>query len=277
MVLKTKNRIGFSFLVALAGILLGLLIQVSLAVWTESAGQAAARRELALLGRRAEEALRTRAAWEESERRWAAESGGQILADKFAAVREGDILLLVNPWNPLPEGYVPELTEVGTEGHQLDVRCAAAFEQMLADCKAAGCRPVLISSYRTQEMQQELYDNKIKRLLAAGTPAAEAPSVAAMSVAVPGTSEHQLGLAADVIDENYTDLDQGQERTATQQWLMANCWSYGFILRYPNGTTDLTGIIYEPWHYRYIGLQAAEEIHRLGLTLEEYTALRGGR
>ena len=93
---------------------------------------------------------------------------------------------------------------------------------------------------------------------------------AAKVVAVPGTSEHQLGLALDIIDTGYTNLDEEQEDTATQQWLMAHCWDYGFILRYPNGTTDITGIIYEPWHYRYVGRTAAAQIHELGVTFEEY-------
>ena len=105
----------------------------------------------------------------------------------------------------------------------------------------------------------------------------EAPAIAARSVAVPGTSEHQLGMAVDIIDEYYAKLDEGQEKTATQQWLMENCWRYGFILRYPNGTTDITGIIYEPWHYRYVGERYAREITELGVTLEEYLEMRRGR
>ena len=115
------------------------------------------------------------------------------------------------------------------------------------------------------------------RLLDEGVSMEDAPAVAAESVAVPGTSEHQLGLAADIIDEHYPNLDKGQEETGTQKWLMENCWRYGFILRYPNGTTDITGIIYEPWHYRYVGVDYAKEITDLGVTLEEYVAMRRGR
>ena len=96
-------------------------------------------------------------------------------------------------------------------------------------------------------------------------------------MAPPGTSEHQLGLAADIIDSEYTYLDEGQERTGTQRWLMENSWRYGFILRYPNGTTDITGIIYEPWHYRYVGQRFAKDIYEKDVTLEEYIALRRGR
>ena len=89
-------------------------------------------------------------------------------------------------------------------------------------------------------------------------------------VAVPGTSEHQLGLAVDLVDANMQDLTSAQESTETQKWLMANSWRYGFIHRYPNGKTDITGIIYEPWHYRYVGKDAAQEIFNRDITLEEY-------
>ena len=98
----------------------------------------------------------------------------------------------------------------------------------------------------------------------------EAEIEAAKTVAIPGTSEHQLGIAVDIIDTQNWSLVEEQENLEGQQWLMENCWRYGFILRYPKGTTDITGIIYEPWHYRYVGLELAQEIHGLGITLEEY-------
>lgn len=186
-----------------------------------------------------------------------------------------DMLILVNPWNPIPEGYTPVLRMVD-ESHAMDERCADALLQMINDCREAGMHPYICSAYRTQEYQQGLFDNKVLRVILSGVDAEEAPAVAARSVAVPGTSEHQLGLAVDIIDEFYTNLDQGQEGTDTQQWLMENCWRYGFILRYPNGTTEKTGIIYEPWHYRYVG-EFAEEIHKSGLVFEDYIAQRRGR
>ena len=98
----------------------------------------------------------------------------------------------------------------------------------------------------------------------------EAAKIAATVVAYPGTSEHQLGYAVDIIDTQLWKLEQEQENLAAQQWLMANSWEYGFILRYPNGKTDSTGIIYEPWHYRYVGPEVARELHESGMTLEEY-------
>ena len=89
-------------------------------------------------------------------------------------------------------------------------------------------------------------------------------------MAVPGTSEHQLGLALDIVDRSNQNLDESQEDTAVQQWLMKHSWEYGFILRFPTGKSDVTGIIYEPWHYRYVGKEAAKEIYDRGICLEEY-------
>lgn len=182
---------------------------------------------------------------------------------------QSELLLLVNPWNGLPEDYVPFLDTV-EEGFLMDRRCANALMSMLNDCRAAGNLAVICSAYRTQEYQQELFDNKIMRLLGEGVSYEQAPVVAARSVAVPGTSEHQLGLAVDIIDELYVNLDYWQQFTSVQQWLMANCSDYGFILRYPNEKSDITGIIFEPWHYRYVGVSTARAITASGLTFEEY-------
>ncbi|MBR2807404.1 MAG: M15 family metallopeptidase, partial [Oscillospiraceae bacterium] len=85
-----------------------------------------------------------------------------------------------------------------------------------------------------------------------------------------GTSEHQLGLALDIVDTNERQLNSTQANNATQQWMMENCWKYGFILRFPEDKEDITGIIYEPWHYRYVGKEAAKEITEQGVCLEEY-------
>ena len=111
---------------------------------------------------------------------------------------------------------------------------------------------------------------KVQRLMAAGYDAEEADQKAATVVARPGTSEHELGLAVDIVDAGYQQLDEGQASTPVQQWLMAHCWEYGFILRYPDGKSDLTGIIYEPWHYRYVGVETAQALRESGQCLEEY-------
>ena len=186
------------------------------------------------------------------------------------------LLILVNPQNALPEDYTVELQQVTwdqEENQFMDVRCADELLRMMQDCFDAGCTPYICSGYRTMEKQQFLFNNKIARLVAMGVPAAEAPKQAAETVAIPGTSEHQLGLAVDIIDYNYPYLDEFQENMPTQKWLMENAWHYGFILRYPNDKSEITGIVYEPWHYRYVGMGAAKEIYELGITLEEYLEL----
>lgn len=189
-------------------------------------------------------------------------------------VKEGsssDLLILVNPWHAIPEDYSPTLLML-SDGQEVDAHCYDELLQMLSDCEDAGNQPYICSAYRTQETQQSLFDNKVERLMDSGLDRAKAEAEAAHVVAVPGTSEHQLGLAVDIIDSDYTQLDEGQEDTDTQKWLMENSWRYGFILRYPSGKSDVTGIIYEPWHYRYVGKEAAQEIYELGVTLEEYLA-----
>ena len=183
-------------------------------------------------------------------------------------------LTLVNPWYPLPENYEFELTTV-TGKYKIDSRCADALKQFLADCKAAGHTPYICSAYRTWDDQVYLFDKKVKSFTSKGYSEAEAKVLAAKETAVPGTSEHQLGLAVDILCQSRPWLDEGQAKTATQQWLMANCHKYGFILRYPKGTTDKTGIIYEPWHYRYVGVEIATEIMSRGITFEEYLGLVG--
>ena len=194
----------------------------------------------------------------------------ETLMNAFLERDREELLMLVNPWNPLPEEYEPRLVDIGDD-KLVDERCAGALEQMLADCKASYDRaPVPISAYRTQEYQQGLFENKIERLLQAGYGADVVYAEAAKEVAVPGTSEHQLGLAVDIIDEYYTELDYYQMYTNTQKWLMEHCSEYGFILRYPEDSSDITGIIYEPWHYRYVGRAIAKEITAAGITLEEY-------
>ena len=178
-------------------------------------------------------------------------------------------LLLVNPWNALPEDYEVELATL-SNGLQVDARIYDDLNDMLTDCRAAGLEPIVCSAYRTQATQTRLYNNKVARVRSSGVPEDQVEAEAARWVAKPGTSEHQTGLALDIVAASYQILDEKQEDTAEQQWLMENSWKYGFILRYPSEKSDVTGIGYEPWHYRYVGKAAAAEIHRTGVCLEEY-------
>ena len=178
-------------------------------------------------------------------------------------------LILVNKWNLLPENHNPSLTQL-KNGHAIDERAYPDLQNMMDDCRAAGLNPLICSSYRTMDKQKKLYKNKVGEYLAQGYSQEDAEAAAGELVAVPGTSEHQLGLALDIVDVANQVLDERQENTEVQKWLMKNSWKYGFILRYPTDKSDITGISYEPWHYRYVGKEAAKEIYEAGICLEEY-------
>ena len=180
----------------------------------------------------------------------------------------GKEVILVNPWNYVPDDYTVELKEVN--GYQVSAECASALKQMLKACKEDGYSASIVSAYRTHEYQKNLFQRRIDRFINQGYDKETARIEAAKRVAVPGTSEHELGLAVDITDSSYQKLDKEQEESPAQQWLMEHCWEYGFILRYPNEKTDVTGIIYEPWHYRYVGKELALELRDSGLCLEEY-------
>lgn len=183
------------------------------------------------------------------------------------------LTLLVNYWNPLPDDLSPALVSIG-DGRQVDARCADDLRAMLAACEEAGHIPVVRSAYRSHSYQAGLYENKVERLRNEGMSEREARKEAMTVVAYPGTSEHQTGLALDIVDANYQELDTAQENTAVQKWLMKNSYRYGFILRYPTGKSSITGIIYEPWHYRYVGRDVAREVYESGLCFEEYLEQR---
>lgn len=201
-----------------------------------------------------------------------AEVPEEVPAEMPEAAVEEDAwqLRLVSAAHPLPEDFeVPELTKL-KGGHAIDSRVYPALQQMMDDCRAAGLNPVICSSYRTHDKQEELFQKKVNTLRKQGYSQEEAETEAARWVARPGTSEHETGLAVDIVDKSYQLLDEKQEQTPVQQWLMAHCAEYGFILRYPVEKSDLTGIGYEPWHYRYVGVEAAKAITEQGLCLEEY-------
>lgn len=182
-------------------------------------------------------------------------------------------LILVNPWNKLLDGYQVTLRQL-KNGQSVDERCYPDLQQMIDDFRAAGLSPVICSSYRSLETQERLYNNKVTYYTNLGYSLKSAETEAAKSIAVPGTSEHHLGLAVDIVDINNQRLDSSQENTPVQRWLLEHSWEYGFILRFPSDKSNITGIIYEPWHYRYVGKEAAEKIHDQGISLEEYLSQR---
>ena len=179
----------------------------------------------------------------------------------------------MNRTHPIPEDYEVELKNIGS-GHQIDARAYDDFRAMIQAAKSEGVYIYVTSSYRDLDKQTDLYNKKVESYVMQGYSYESAKEQAGQVVAVPGTSEHHLGLALDLVSSEYRKLDEKQENTKGFKWLTEHSWEYGFILRYPNGETDITGIIYEPWHYRYVGLEAAKEITESGLTLEEYVGAR---
>ena len=159
-------------------------------------------------------------------------------------------------------------------GQNIDSRAYEDLQQMMDTARAEGYDPYICSSWRSHETQVRLFEEEIQSYKKQGYSEREAEVQAAQWVAVPGTSEHELGLALDIVSVENQRLEESQENTPTQQWLMEHCYEYGFILRYPKDKEDITGIGYEPWHYRYVGQDHARAIHESGVCLEEYVAHR---
>ena len=183
-------------------------------------------------------------------------------------------MVLVNESHPLDASYMPELAELEPD-RQVDVRILEDAQQMLADARNAGLNPYVCSAYRNYDYQRSVFNDTMVDWITQGYTPLDAYDETKKSVAVPGTSEHATGLALDITSADYAQLDDAQADTAEAKWFAENCWKYGFILRYPPEKSDVTGIIYEPWHYRYVGKEAAKEITESGLTLEEYLEQSG--
>ena len=174
-------------------------------------------------------------------------------------------LVLVNRKHPIPKNYKVGKLVTLSDGQKVSAKIYPSLQQMFDDARATGLQLFVASGYRTQAYQQKLLDEKYDEYKNDGYSRAEAKKKAEAWVAVPGTSEHQLGLAVDInADTSVCSKD------AVYDWLDQNSYKYGFIHRYPSDKTDITGVINEPWHYRYVGVEAATEIHEKGITLEEY-------
>lgn len=173
-------------------------------------------------------------------------------------------LILVNRNSYIPDDYKVELTEL-SNGEKVDSRIYPELQEMFNDARAQGYGLFVREGYRTQEEQQQLLDEKIEAYKNEGKSKSEAKKLAEQWVAIPGTSEHQLGIAVDInADTTKSSSDD------VYSWLAENAHKYGFIKRYPSDKTDITGVINEPWHYRYVGKEAALEIYSQGMCLEEY-------
>lgn len=191
-------------------------------------------------------------------------------------------LYLANKQNPVGESYDPGTlvtlsTLYATRANiSLESRTAQALMAMMEEMWASGIRDVKVTSgYRTYQNQRSLYEQYIAQEIAEGYSREEAIRRAEAYSAPPGYSEHQTGFVVDFITSSMSELDESFENTAAFAWLSANCYRFGFILRYPKSAEKIaiTGYQYEPWHYRFVGREAATEIMKRGITLEEFLAI----
>lgn len=190
-------------------------------------------------------------------------------------------LKLANDWNTLPSDYDSTFTAVeyggGLSGKLFDSRAVEALREMLAAGNAAD--PTLnlqpVSCFRSVALQKSLYERQVQRQIQQGMSREKAEEVAATIVKRPGQSEHNTGLAVDIGGSGDYSLEESFGRTAAFKWLYENCADYGFILRFPKNKENITGVTYEPWHYRYVGKEVAKEIMSQGLCLEEYLEKTG--
>ncbi|MBR3803662.1 MAG: M15 family metallopeptidase [Clostridia bacterium] len=182
-------------------------------------------------------------------------------------------LLLVNRNYILPEDFTVKTTAVKGGGQSLDYRVTPYYDKMVAAAEADGISLIPVSGYRSVERQRTNFERKIKLYMDKGYSKAEATRLASEIVLMPSTSEHNAGLAMDFgTNGNYT-LDENFAKTEAFRWLSENAADYGFILRYPEDAQDITMVTYEPWHWRYVGVENAKKIKASGLTLEEYLGM----
>lgn len=179
---------------------------------------------------------------------------------------------LVNKDKLLEKDYEPPLTEL-EGGQYFDSRAVDALKDFIAAARSEGLTVILRSTYRAYGTQEYLFNRKLAEKQQSGLPYEEAYAAASRIVAVPGTSEHQLGLACDIVDGYYEYLNESLADTELLIWMRENCAEYGFIVRYPEDKQEITGIMFEPWHFRYVGREAAAYIMENGLCLEEFIDL----
>ena len=190
-------------------------------------------------------------------------------AEKLASNDDDWSLVLINSESPLDTSYAPSLTKI-TDDYSVDSRIADDTKKMFQDAADDGMSLNIISAYRDYETLKESFNNEMLNWIYQGEAPLDAYDKTKQSVALPGSSEHATGLAMDITSSDYQGADDEEESTDEVKWLKANCANYGYILRYPTDKSDVTGIVYEPWHFRYVGKTAAKEIMKQGITLEEY-------
>lgn len=178
-------------------------------------------------------------------------------------------LAIINTDHPLPDEYVPTLSAaIETSNVQIDARISSYYSQMYNAAKQDGCILTPYSAYHTYSLQESTYSRKVNYYINQGLSSEQAKEKASQSVLPAGCSEHNAGLSVDIVSAS-TDFANTKEYL----WLCENAQDYGFILRYPENKTDITGVNFEPWHWRYVGTEAAKEMKKSGQCLEEHLGL----
>ena len=199
------------------------------------------------------------------------ENSNVPLADeaKVTFSRDDWKIMLVNKQHPFPEDYSFPLGTI-SGSMRCDERIIQPLLDMMKAARQDGVSLIICSPYRDRDRQTMLFNNKIDRYMEAGMSYMDAYNLASQAVTVPGSSEHQVGLAIDIITDGYSSLDEGFGNTAAGKWLKENSYKYGFILRYPAGKEEITSIEFEPWHFRYVGVDAATIMAQNDMCLEEF-------
>lgn len=197
---------------------------------------------------------------------------GDMARDDELIISESDLwcLILTNAEYPVPEDYTAELQEIPGTEQSVDARIYEPLMEMLDAMKEQGLAPIVCSGYRTLDKQEKLFNRKVQSYVRSGHTKEESYALARQTISIPGSGEHCLGLAVDFYTKKYHKLEKAFEDTPEGKWLMEHAQEYGFIMRYGEDKVDITGIEYEPWHYRYVGVEAAKYMKEHNLSLEEF-------
>lgn len=179
-------------------------------------------------------------------------------------------LILTNAEYPVPEDYAVTLRDVPGTDQKVDERIYEPLINMLEAMKAEGLSPVVCSGYRTLDKQEKLFNRKVSAYVKKGRSKEESYALARQTLSIPGSGEHCLGLAVDFYTRSYHQLERAFEKTPEGKWLREHAQDYGFTLRYDEGKEEITGIEYEPWHFRYVGIDVARYLKEHNLSLEEF-------
>ena len=179
-------------------------------------------------------------------------------------------LILTNAEYPVPEDYAVTLKDVPGTDQRVDERIYEPLMNMLEAMKEEGLSPVVCSGYRTLDKQEKLFNRKVSAYVKKGRSKEESYTLARQTLSIPGSGEHCLGLAVDFYTRSYHQLERAFEKTPEGKWLREHAQDYGFTLRYDEGKEEITGIGYEPWHFRYVGIDVARYLKEHNLSLEEF-------